>query len=97
MLTVTEIAEEKLKEHLQTKTDDPEIAIRLVASHSESARLSLVLDKEQKGDKVVESKTGRKVLLISPDLASELKDLVIDYQETPQGSAFTISSPASST
>jgi FKBP-type peptidyl-prolyl cis-trans isomerase 2 len=88
MLTVTENAEEKLKEHLQTKTDDPEIAIRLVASHSKSARLSLVLDKEQKGDKV---------LLISPDLASELKDLVIDYQETPQGSAFTISSPASST
>ena len=48
MLTVTETAEEKLEEHLQTKTDDPEIAIRLVASHSGSARLSLVLDKEQK-------------------------------------------------
>ena len=94
MLTVSDAAEEKLKKHLLTKTDDPEIAIRLVPAHSSSAPFSLVLDKEKKGDKVVESKAGRKVLLISPDLASELEGLVIDYRETTEVSGFTISNPA---
>jgi hypothetical protein len=38
MLTVTESAIEKLREHLQTKTTDPETAIRLVTSSSMNRR-----------------------------------------------------------
>lgn len=94
MLTVTEIARKKLREYLQTKTTDPEIAIRLVASPSEPNRYTLVLDKEKKGDQVVESEAGIKMLLIEPYLASEIEGLVIDYQETPEGSGFSISTPA---
>jgi hypothetical protein len=45
MLTVTEIAKEKLREDLQKKTTDPEKVIRLVNSPSEPNRLLLVLDK----------------------------------------------------
>jgi Fe-S cluster assembly iron-binding protein IscA len=97
MLTVTEIAKEKLKEYLKTKTNDPAMAIRLVTSPLGSQRLTFVLDKEKKGDKVVESKGGEKVLLIRPSLVSELQGLVVDYEETPQGSAFTISTSASRT
>jgi Fe-S cluster assembly iron-binding protein IscA len=97
MLTVTEIAKKKLKEYLQAKTNDPEMAIRLVTSPSASKRFTFVLDKEKKGDKVVESNAGEKVLLIRPSLFSELKGLIVDYQEREQGSAFTISTPASRT
>jgi Fe-S cluster assembly iron-binding protein IscA len=93
MLTVTEIAKEKLREHLQTKTTDPEMAIRLVTSPSEPKQFTLVLDKEKEGDKVVESK-GIKLLLIRPDLVSELEGLVVDYQETTEGEGFIISTPA---
>jgi Fe-S cluster assembly iron-binding protein IscA len=97
MLTVTEIAKEKLEEYLQSKTDDPEMAIRLATSPSGPMRFTLVLDKEKKGDRVVESKGGVKVLLIRPGLVSEIEGLVVDYQETPRGSAFTISPPTSRT
>jgi Fe-S cluster assembly iron-binding protein IscA len=93
MLTVTEIAKEKLREHLQTKTTDPEMAIRLVISPSEPKQFTLVLDKEKEGDRVVESK-GIKLLLIRPDLVSEIEGLVVDYQETPEGEGFIISTPA---
>jgi Fe-S cluster assembly iron-binding protein IscA len=95
MLTVTEIAKEKLRERLQTTTTKPDTAIRLVASPSKKSRFSLVLDKEEKGDRVVESKAGIKLLLISSDLASELEGFVVDFQESPTGAGFTISGSAS--
>jgi Fe-S cluster assembly iron-binding protein IscA len=95
MLTVTEIAKEKLKEYLQSKTNDPEMAIRLVTSPSGPKRFTFVLDKEKKGDKVVEGNAGEKVLLIRPILFSEIEGLVVDYQERAQSSAFTISTPDS--
>jgi Fe-S cluster assembly iron-binding protein IscA len=93
MLTVTEIAKEKLGEHLQTKTTDSEMAFRLVPSPSGQRRFTLVLDKEKEGDQVVESKAGIKILLIGPHLVSELEGLVVDYQETPEGPGFAISWP----
>lgn len=95
MLTVTTTAKEKLKETLETRTTDPEIAIRIVSSPSKPNSLELVLDKEKEGDQVVETEEGRKVLLIGPDLVSVLKEMVVDYKETPEGTAFTISKPAS--
>jgi Fe-S cluster assembly iron-binding protein IscA len=94
MLTVTEIAKEKLEEQLSAKTTDPEMTIRLVSAPSGQRRFTLVLDKEKKGDQVVESKAGTKVLIIGSYLASELEGLVVDYQETPKGEGFTISMPA---
>jgi Fe-S cluster assembly iron-binding protein IscA len=54
----------------------------------------MVLDKEKRGDQVVENKTGEKVMLIGSDLASEIEGLVVDYQKTPQGAGFTISTPS---
>jgi Fe-S cluster assembly iron-binding protein IscA len=97
MLSVTEIAKEKLREHLQTNTTDPAIAVRLVTSPSESNRFALILDKEKKGDQVVENKAGVKVMLIGPDLVTELEGLVVDYQETHRGAGFTISTPVPGT
>jgi Fe-S cluster assembly iron-binding protein IscA len=94
MLSVTDIAKEKLREHLQTRTTDPSITVRLVTSPSESNRFAMVLDKEKRGDQVVENKTGEKVMLIGSDLAAELEGLVVDYQKTPKGAGFTISTPS---
>ncbi len=93
MITVTATAKEKLKELLQKQITEPEEAIRIVRSPSEPNRLELVLDKEKEGDQVVETEEGTKILLIASDLAPVLKGLVIDYQETPQGTGFTISMP----
>ena len=96
MLTVTTTAKEKFKEALQTQTTDPEIAMRIISSPLKPNRLQLVLDKEKEGDQVVETEEGRKVLLIGADLIPALEEMVIDYQETPEGTGFTISKPAPS-
>jgi Fe-S cluster assembly iron-binding protein IscA len=48
------------------------------------------LDKENKGDRVVKSEEGIKILLIESDLAQELEGMVLDYQQTPQGPGFRI-------
>jgi len=90
MLTVTAPAAEKLKEAIQAQTTDPEVAIRLIPSPSIPNRVEMLLDKEKEGDQVVESE-GAKVLLISLELAPALDEMVIDYQETPQGVQFNIS------
>jgi len=91
MLTVTPRAKEKLKEVLQKQTTDPDVAIRVTSNYSMPHCLDLVLDKEKKGDQVVESREGIKVLLIRSDLAQVLEGMVLDYKETLQGADFTIS------
>ena len=91
MITVTATAKDKLKETLQKQTRDPEIAIRVTSLHSTPNRLELVLDKEKKGDYVVENEDGFKVLLICSTLAHGLTGLVLDYKETFYGPDFIIS------
>ena len=94
MLTVTTTAKDKLKETLQKQTMDPEVAIRVTSLHSRANRLELVLDKEKKGDLVVASEEGFKVLLICAKLAQGLAGLclttrkrftaqILSYQSIP--------------
>jgi len=90
MLEITAKAKEKLKEILQGHTMDPEVAIRIIPNSSDSKRLDLVLDKEKRGDQLVISDEGMKVLLIRPDLAQWLEGITLDYSETAQGGDFTI-------
>jgi Fe-S cluster assembly iron-binding protein IscA len=97
MLSVTEIAKEKLREQIQTKTTDPAKSVRLVNSPLKPNRYALVFDKEKPEDQVVKNKAGVKIMLIGPDLASELEGLVVDYQETSRGAGFTISTPSPGT
>lgn len=91
MLSVTTTAKQKLKEALQSKTSDPEVAIRIIPSTSAPNRLGLAIDKEKEGDQVVNDDEGKRVLLIGSNLVPMLEGMVFDYQETPQGSGFTIS------
>lgn len=94
MLTVTELAAEKLKEAIQGQTEDPELAIRLVPSVSRPNQLDMALEKEKEGDQVVESQ-GVKVLFVSAELAGVMDGMVIDCQETPRGVQFSIARLAS--
>jgi len=93
MLTVTTNAKEKLKEALQQQAE-PELAIRLTPSPANPDQLQLALDKPKEEDQVVESDDGTTLLLVGPDLAPALEGITMDYQETPQGSGFTMSRPA---
>ncbi len=95
-MTLTAQAAEKLKEAIQAQTTDPGVAIRLVPSSSRPNQLDMALDKEKKGDQVVESE-GVKVLFVSSELAPVLEGMVIDCQETPQGVHFSISKLAADT
>jgi Fe-S cluster assembly iron-binding protein IscA len=90
ILTVTPLAAEKLKEAIRNKTTDPEFGFRLVASPLKPNQLKMTLDREKEGDQVVESE-GVKILILSPEIASALEGMVMDYQETPEGAGFSIS------
>ena len=90
MFTVTTTAKDKLQETLQKQTTDPEVAIRVTSLHPTPNRLELVLDKEKKGDHVIASAEGSKVLLICSDLAQLLSGIVLDYSETFYGADFII-------
>ncbi len=89
-LTITALAMLKLREALQSKTLDPDMGFRIIPSPSKPSQLKMILDKMKEGDKMVESE-GVKILFISPELIPMLEEMVIDYQETPQGGGFTIS------
>jgi Fe-S cluster assembly iron-binding protein IscA len=89
MLSVTTIAKQKLKETLQSKTQDPEVAVRIISSASVPNQLEIAFDKEKEGDQVVKDDEGKKVLPVESNLGSTLEGMVFDYRETPQGSVFT--------
>jgi Fe-S cluster assembly iron-binding protein IscA len=88
MLTVTENARQHLKDMLLSHSDDPEIGLRLTVDPPRE--FGLVLDSEGVGDQVVEHE-GFKVLIVAPDLASTLNEVVVDIKETPEGSKLVIS------
>jgi len=67
--------------------DDPEIGLRLVVSEPQA--FSLLLDKEQEGDQVVEHE-GAKVLLVGQELSQALEGVTVDCQETTEGTRLTI-------
>jgi len=89
MLTVTTSTKERLKQLLQQQ-GQPGMAIRIISSPS-SDQLQFAWDKPKEEDQVVESDDGVKLLLVGPDLAPTLAGITMDYQETPQGSGFTMS------
>jgi len=88
---VTPKAKEKLKEALQEQRANPEETFRISPFLSLSNLFWLSLDNEKVGDQVVKSEEGGKILLVRSDLLLGLGEMVLDYQETPQVSGFTMS------
>jgi thioredoxin 1 len=93
MLTVTAQAKEKLKEALGQQ-EGPQVAIRIVPSGSQPGQLQLALDSPKEEDQVVERDEGSELLIMGPDVAAAVDGMVMDYQETPQGSGFTMTREA---
>lgn len=89
MLTVTESAKQLLKETLQAHTDDPEVGLRLSPGEP-GQQLGIVLDREAKGDQVVEHE-GAKVLLVPSELAPALDGVTLDIQDTADGPKLVVS------
>jgi Fe-S cluster assembly iron-binding protein IscA len=81
MLSITPQAQQKLIEALQAHTRDPRMGIRIALNPSVPKKLDLILDNEKKGDYIVKTKEGIKLLLIQPHLASKLEGLLLDYEE----------------
>jgi len=91
MLEVTARAREKLQEALlEEQTAVPQTTYRITPIPSMPNRLGIALDKEKRGDQVVKSEEGMKVLLVQSDLSQELEGMVLDYQVTSRGEGFTI-------
>jgi uncharacterized repeat protein (TIGR02543 family) len=93
VLTVTPSAAQKLKEAILAKTAHPDLCFRLIPSPTKPNQLKMTLDRQKEGDLVVE-KDGVRILVISPEMIPELRGMVIDYQDKPEGGGFTISRPA---
>jgi Fe-S cluster assembly iron-binding protein IscA len=90
VVRLTKIAMDKLAETLQELTMDPKKAIRVIPSSTTPNQLDLVLDVEREGDRVVKDDLGTKLLLIGSDISAELDEIVLDYQETSEGSRFML-------
>ena len=79
MLTVTARAKEKLKEMLESETDDPSVGLRLATASS--GQFGIFPDRERDDDQIVEHE-GSAVLMIGQQMANAIGDATIDYDES---------------
>ena len=90
MLTVTDVAKEKLKSSLLRMKKDSKTTIRLIPSTKDPGKWKMIWDREKAEDQVVESDDGIKILLIGADLDTAMKGMVVDFRTTPEGTGFAI-------
>ena len=87
MINVTRRAKKELKRLLSQKVDWPQARLRLMDRGQ--GILGLGIDIELPGDQVVEYQ-GIKVLNVEPELATKVKGITIDVDDTPDGLALVI-------
>ena len=88
MICVTERAKQELKKLLTTSVDWPGARLRLIDRGQ--GRLGLGIDIEAPGDQVIEYE-GAVLLIVEPGLASNLKQITLDVDDTPIGPELVIS------
>jgi Fe-S cluster assembly iron-binding protein IscA len=88
MVSVTEGARKELKRLLSEKVDWPGARMRLVDRGQ--GNIGLGIDIEVPGDHVVEYE-GTKVLIIESELATNLKGITLDVDDTPAGAELVLS------
>jgi len=91
MINVTERAKQVLKNILSEKVDWPDARLRLMDRGQ--GNLGLGIDLEAEGDRIVEY-DGVKVLVVNPDLDSNLKEITLDVHDTDEGAELVISERA---
>jgi len=87
MLNVTDDAKQRLKEQLESHTEDPRVGARLVVQTN--GKYDLVADRETPGDQVVEY-DGLKVLLVGQEAATHVDGKTLDLQDTVHGQKLVI-------
>ena len=87
MIGVTERAKQELKRILTENVDNPQAVLRLVTG--EEGQLGLGIDVETKNDQVVEHE-GSKVLIVENGLATSLKGITLDVEDTTEGAKLVI-------
>ena len=88
MIKITERAKQELRKLLSKKVDWPKACLRLVDRGQ--GKLGLGIDIEARGDQIIEYE-GVKVLMVEPELASNLKEVTLDVDDTPNGPELVIS------
>ncbi len=87
MITVTDSAKEKLRQILLSKSDDKELGLRLIAGSS--GKYAIVYDDETEDDMVIKHEDC-KILMVNKDLLENLGGMVIDHEDSPEGSSLVI-------
>ena len=87
MISVTERAKRELRKLLSDNVDWPEARLRLL-DRGEGV-LGIGVDIEMPGDYIVECEDKR-VLVIEPGLAANLNKIILDVDETPEGTELVI-------
>ena len=91
MVNVTERAKQELKILLSRKVDSPKARLRLMDRGK--GILGVGVDIEAPGDQIVEYE-GVKVLIVEPGLATNLKGVTLDVDDTLEGAKLVISEEA---
>lgn len=84
---MTDRANEKLKELLDSETEDPSVSLRLDATPA--GQPGLFPDRERTDDQVIEHQ-GSPVLLVGQEVALKVGDTTIDYDESGPGPRLVI-------
>lgn len=87
MIYVTERAKQELKRLLTASVDWPGACLRLMDRGQ--GKLGLGIDIEAQDDQVVEYE-GAKLLIVEPRLASNLKRVTLDVDDTTEGAELVI-------
>lgn len=91
MINVTKRAKQELIKILSKKVDFPKASLRLMDRGK--GILGLGVDIEAPGDQIVEYE-GIKVLIVEPGLATNLKGVTLDVDDTLEGAKLVISEEA---
>jgi hypothetical protein len=87
MINVTDRAKQELQRLLIASVDWPNARLRLIKR--EQGQLGLGIDIEEQGDQILEYE-GTKVLLVCTELATSLKQVTLDVDDTPEGAKLVI-------
>lgn len=96
MFVVTTSAKEKLHQAIQQFSSRPELSIRIRLAHGLPDQINLIFDSQKAGDYVVKDTTGRKIMLVAPEVFSRLDGMVFDYAVSEDNTGFILL-PLSST
>lgn len=92
MLTITDIADEKLKDLIAKQDGDVSLRLAVVGGGCSGFEYDMGFDHPRDNDEVQETATGVRVI-IDPLSYRYLDGITVDFVETLQGAGFTFDNP----